>query len=227
MLRAVAVVVLAGAASGCAKYPESGRGPASTRLLVTMTLAAPPNPNFVYIVAFNPSTDTNPTGNGPLPVIAPPWGNGFVAGNVRYFVRWDSAQSPRYLVYRFQTPDLLQFVATGVPINFVEPDPGSRQIRFEIELSQIASTLAEAESFRSVQVNFLTMDRVPQGGSGTKVWDALGDGRLPSGINQFVTIPLTISGTYNNDRFLDLEPTGDVADPSLDIVDWQIEVRRQ
>jgi hypothetical protein len=69
------------------------------------------------------------------------------------------------------------------------------------------------------------MDRIPQGSSTEKVWDALGDSRLPSGINQYVTIPLNLNGFYDNERFQDLEPPNDVQDPSLDIIDWSIEVR--
>ena len=69
------------------------------------------------------------------------------------------------------------------------------------------------------------MDTVPQGSAGSKKWDALGDGRLPSEINTPITISVRTGGTYNNTTFSNLEPRGDVIDPDLDIVDWQIEVR--
>ncbi len=184
------------------------------------------NQNFVYIVALNPSTESNPPTTGPIPVIAPPWGNGFVAGNATHFVRWDVSQSPDYLLYEFRDAQLLTWVAIGVPVNYEDVMPGARRIYFEIDLDQIVPT-GTADTYKSIQVNFLTMDNVPQGTGGDKVWDALGDSRIPSGINQYVTIPLTTSGVYDNARFADLEPRLDTQDPSLDIVDWRIEVRFQ
>lgn len=210
--------------SGCARFPDGGGGAAGKRLIFTFTLAAEVNPNYVYIVAFNPSTETNPTVQGPIPVIAPPWGNGFVAGTATHFMRWDSFQSPRFQIYAFQNANLLEFVPTSVPVNFVEIGPTTRQFRFEIELGQIAGA-NPPENLRSLQVNILTMNVVPQGTTGSKVWDALGDGRTPQGINEFIRIPLTNPGVYTNTTFLNLEPNGDVVDPALDIVDWSIEVR--
>jgi len=212
------------AASGCARYPESGGGAGGKRLIFTLKLAADVNPNYVYIIALNPSTEVNPTVQGPIPVIAPPWGNGFVAGTATHFVRWDSFQSPRYQLYAFQNAQLIEFVPIGVPIDYVEVTPGSRQLKFTLELSQFAGGNPPGD-LKSLQVNFLTMNVVPQGSGGDKVWDALGDGRTPGGINEYIKIPLTGSGLYDNARFLNFEPNGDVVDPALDIVDWSIEVR--
>ena len=212
--------------AGCAKFPSGPGARRVTRLIFTLTVSSEINPNFVYIVALRPSTEDNPTTTGPIPVIAPPWGNGFVAGNCTHFVRWDVAQSPDYLLYSFLDPDLLQYVAIGVPVNFEDVLPGGKVLHFDLDLDQIVPK-ADLDTFRSLQVNFLTMDHVPQGGTGDKVWDALGDSRLPSGINQFVTIPLRSSGLYDNARFQDLEPSGDTTEPSLDIVNWSVEVRAQ
>lgn len=210
---------------GCAKFPGGGGGAGSKRLIFKMTMDGPINPGFVYIVALNPSTLESPITQGPIPVIAPPWGNGFVAGGVTYFVRWDTAQSPHFLIYQFRDGQLIDYFERGVPVNYLEVGAGDKTIQFEIDLAQIASSTAEADTFQSVQVNFLTMDRVPQGTSGDKFWDALGDGRLPTEINEFVNIPLRTSGTYDNRRFQDLEPRGDAPDPALDIIDWSVEVR--
>lgn len=190
-----------------------------------MTMDGPVDPNKVYIVAMNPSTEQVPSTQGPIPVIAPPWGNGMVAGTVTHFVRWNVAQSPRYLIFQFRDTQLIDYFERGVPINFLDVEPGDRQIQFEIELGQIAANQAEAESFRTLQVNFLTMDNIPQGNSGDKVWDALGDGRLPQEINEFINVPLRTSGVYDNRHFQNLEPQGDNPDPSLDIVDFAVEVR--
>lgn len=210
--------------SGCARFPDSGGGPGAKRLIFTVRMAAEINPNYVYVVAFNPSTEMNPTVTGPIPVIAPPWGNGFVAGTATHFVRWDSFQSPRYQVFAFTNATLLEFFAIGVPVAYVDVPPGGRQLRFELDLSQIAGGIPP-ENLKSLQLNFLTMNVVPQGTGGDKTWDALGNSLLPSGVNEFIKIPLTQSGSYSNTTFLDLEPAGDVADPALDIVDWTIEVQ--
>jgi hypothetical protein len=228
-LRLLLGLLLAGALAlaGCAKFPGGGGGQGSTRLIFELELDGPINPNFVYIVALRPSTEDVPTTQGPIPVIAPPWGNGFVAGGVTHFVRWDVTQSPHYLIYQFRDSQLIDYFERGVPITFQEVEPGGRILRFEIELTQIAASQAEAESFRTLQVNFLTMDGVPQGSGGDKSWDALGDGRLPSEINEYVNIPLRTAGVYDNRRFQDLEPRGDNPDPALDILDWSVEVRPQ
>ena len=224
-LRSLALILIALAVGGCAKFPSGPGSSGAPRLIFQMELDGPVNPNFVYIVAMNPSTEDNPTTEGPIPVIAPPWGNGFVEGTVTHFVRWDTTQSPHYLIFQFRDAQLIEFFERGVPINFLEVEPGGTIIRFEIELTQIATDLAQALTFRTLQVNFLTMDNVPQGTGGDKSWDALGDGRIPGEINEFVNIPLRTSGIYDNRRFQDMEPVGDNPDPALDIKDWSVEVR--
>lgn len=182
------------------------------------------NPNYVYIVALNPSTEDNPTTQGPIPVIAPPWGNGFVAGQARYFVGYNFLIPGQFNLYRFVDANLNEYEFAGIPVVFEEVTPGTNRLRFELTLGQLASSAAEAATYRSLQINFLTMDRVPQSGS-AKSWDALGDGRLPSEINSPITVSLRFSRTYTNATFFNLEPRGDVADPDLDIVDFIVEVR--
>ena len=93
---AIALVI-----GGCAKYPSSSTGATSKRVSFTMTISGALNPNYVYIVALNPSTQLNPTTTGPIPVVAAPWGNGFVAGGCTYFVEWIPAQSPDYGIFKF------------------------------------------------------------------------------------------------------------------------------
>lgn len=219
------------ATGGCAKFPANG-GAYNTHLIVRMTVdghiknGPGEQTQYVYIVAFNPSVDLYPTGPGPEPVIAPPWGNGFVAGGVTHFVRYDSQQFAPYVVYKFTSQDLLAWGATGVPVNSLDPNQGPT-IQFEIDLSQITPDGLTPDQLQSVQVNFLTMDRVPQGNdTGTKFWDALGDGHDPNSINDYVRIPLNVSATYDNAYFQDLEPSGDTPDPDLDIVNWSVEVRK-
>jgi len=215
---------------GCAKLPPEGSIPVTKRLVFTVTTANPLNPNYIYMVALNPSTDVNPTTQGPVPVVAQPWGNGFVAGGCSNFVWWDPSQPPgaHYTIYQFVDASLINFVRTSVPVDSTEPPVGTgRTLQFTIDLAQIAPSVDVANSYQNIQINLLTMDRRPQGNdTGGKNWDALGDGRIPSQINTWVTIPLRVSGVYTNQTFSNIEPTGDVADPALDIVDFSIEVRQ-
>lgn len=215
-------------APGCAKFPADGAAGTTTRVIFTMKVAGKINSNYVYLVAMHPSQDANPTTQGPIPVISQPWGNGFVAGTVDLFVRWDPLTSPTYIVYRFQDPNLIQYVQVGVPVTYTTINPGDTTIQFSLDINQIASSLAEVPLLKSMQVNFLTMDRVPQGNDpGSKFYDALGNTLDPAHINDFVIIPLDRAGVYNNTRFNNLEPSGDTPDPDLDMVDWSVEVRIQ
>ena len=210
--------------AGCAKVPDGAVVATTKRLIFTLRVQGEIRSDYGYFVALRPSLDLNPTTQGPIPVIAPPWGNGFVAGGVTHFVRWDPAQSPRYLIYQFRDTNLLDFFQIGVPINYVEVTPGAKEIKFEIDLSQLVTNPLDQQS---IQVNFLTMNRVPSGNSGSKDWDSLGDSRLPQEINDYITIPLRTSGVYDNARFSDLEPSNDAPDPDLEITDFRVEVRLQ
>lgn len=220
--------------AGCAKFPVGG-GAQNTHLIFTMrvaghirngTLPGEPTP-YIYMVAVNPSTDLFPTVQGPVPVISAPWGNGMVAGNATHFIRYLLAQPYPYTVYQFTTPDLLQYGATGTPVNTLDPGQNGSVLQFEIDLSQITPNGVDPATLQSVQVNFLTMDRIPQGGDPNgKFWDALGDGHDPNSVNDYVRIPLTSSAIYNNQSFQDLEVPGDTPDPNLDIIDWSVEVRK-
>lgn len=216
------------AMAGCAKLPDNGTGANGTRLSFTLKVSREIKPGYIYMVALRPSADLNPPEQGPIPVISPPWGNGFVAGTVTHFVMWANTQSPRYLLYQFRPgTNLIEYFAIGAPVNYIDVNPGEKTLRFELDLTQLAPDAATAATFQSLQVNFLTMDRIPQGSGGTKNWDALGNGSLPGEVNSPITIPLRTSGTYNNARFNDLEVPGDVPDPDLDITDFTIEVRTQ
>jgi hypothetical protein len=237
---ALQVVGLAAlACSGCAKFPTSG-GPQNTHVIFTMTVAGhirngedplEPTP-YVYMVAVNSSTDANPTTNGPIAVVGIPWSNGMVVGDVTHFIRyWPGQQVYPYTVYEFpSTTDLTNYVAEGAPISSSDPGLNGTTIQFEIDLSQVTPSGLLPADLKSLQVNFLTMNRPYTGtDTGTKQWDALGDGHDPNTVNLTITIPLGFSGTYNNSTapFQDIEPQGDgPPDPNLDIVNWSVEVRK-
>lgn len=231
-------IVLAVLASGCARTPTGATG-AGTRLVFTMKVEghihgsiAGESP-FVYIVAMHFSKDSNPTTTGPIPVVSPPWGNGFVAGNCNYFLRWDPASSPSgYLLYRFDPNDLTltNYSVVGTPIVTQVVPSGGTTIQFSIDLSQLGYSASDLAALKSVQLNYLTMDRVPQGGdTGQKVWDALGDPRTASGVNTWITVPLNVAKGYGPrfGSFTGLVSPGVVPSPDLDIVDFSVEVQIQ
>jgi len=194
-----------------------------------MQMAGPINRSFVYMVALRPSNEASPPELGPIPVVAPPWGNGFVAGDVSHFVQWNDFVTPKFQVFEFRNgTNLIEYRSTGVPVLFIDVPAGGDTIEFELNLEQLAPAPADALNYQSLQINFLTMDRIPQGGATSKNWDALGDSRLSTEVNSPITIPVRISGIYNNrtNQFLDLEPVNDTSDPALDIKEWQVEVRR-
>jgi hypothetical protein len=215
--------------SGCAKFPPGGGAGPSRRLHFVIELAAPVNPNYVYIVAINDANDPTGALGGPIPVISRPWGNGFVAGKATHFVRYDGFQpSGGYALYRFtDLQNLLTWVLVGVPVNFVTPGPDDRFLDFEIDLSQIRRPPQDPMDIQFLQINILTMDRVPTNPNdpGEKIWDAFGDSRNPGSINDYITIDIRTDRVIRNSDFPNLEPQGDVREPSLDIIDWRIEVR--
>jgi len=219
--------------ASCAKFPAIGSSQ-DIHLIFTMTVAGhiqdgtgqDPGP-YVYIVAIYPSTDLNPTVVGPEPVVAPPWGNGFVAGNATAFIRYGLDQALPYTVYLFSDPSLNAYGATGVPISSLNPN-GTATIQFEVDIAQLEPSNFDVTTLQSVLVNFLTMDKAPTGSySGQKYWDALGDSQSVGSINDYVRIPLTYSFTYDNNYFSQLEPAGDVSPsdvPNLDIVNFSVQV---
>lgn len=213
--------------AGCAKFPAV-TVPDATRVVFRMTVRGEIRPDYVYIVAIRPSLDLNPTGDGPIPVVSFPNPNGFVAGNVGYFVRW-SPDVQQYTLYRFDDASLTLFTPIGVPINTLDVTTGSRTIGFELSLEQLVTTPGTSNTLQSLQVNFLTMNRLLDASAGSsRIMDCLGNTNTILELNNPVRIPLATSSLYDNSRFSFLEPPeADCPDPDLDITDWSIEVTRQ
>lgn len=233
-MRRACLALAAFLAAGCARFP-SVPGQNSTRIIVTMTVSGQLKPNYVYVVAMNFTPQNPPTTGGPIPVVRSPWGNGFVAGTVSNFVRWDpNILAPGgFGLFKFQDPDLLAPVQIGIPVTYEEVQPGGKTLRFSVDISQLGLSPVDQAALQVVQINMLTMDRVPTGSDpGTKIWDALGDSTTISGINEWINVPLYVSGTYNNVQGIQnqgLEAANDLSgqyDPDLDIVSWQVEVQR-
>lgn len=249
------LIALFAMCTSCARQPSTGVDLKNTRIIFTATvdgtlkngLTDGTGSSYVYMVAVRVCNEVNPKTGGPIPVVAPPWGNGFVAGNATHFILWDPTQASPYGIYRFSyvdqvrqnnpgnpvapyladnlSPnDLTQWALVGVPIVIDTTKPN--QIQFELSLEQLVLAKTDLSLVHTLQFNFLTMDRIPQTGV-SKFWDALGDSTTVSGINQYVTVSLDTNGVYNNLRSGDIEPRGDQPNPDLDLVDWQVEVRLQ
>lgn len=227
MRRIVWLALSLALASGCAKFPPVIAADA-TRILFTVTFRGQIRNDYVYIIPIRTSVELNPVGDGPVPVVSFPTNNGFVAGNVNYFVRW-TPDAQQYTLYRFTDASLSFFSPVGIPLNSTPVFPGSRTLQFELSGEQLVTTPGTSNNLQALQVNFLTMNRLLDSTSGsTRVIDALGDTRQILQLNQPVRIPLATSSLYDNSRFAFLEPVdSDCPDPDLDIVDWSIEVRRQ
>jgi hypothetical protein len=216
-LSCLVIVVLA---SGCANFPANATPVTGKRLVVTMTVAGQIDPNYHYYVAFDTSGQTSP---GPLPVVGPPWGNGWGTGNITNYVIFDAVQPQGgYGVYRI-TPgtNLLGSVYVGPPINFATPPTGATKLQFSIDLGQLATPTVPATSISQININFITTDVVPVDPNfpGPKYFDGLG----VSG-NDFVTISVLTNQVYSNSR-TNIEQAGDVPIPNLDIIDWSVEVQ--
>lgn len=220
---------------GCAKFPDTPVT-GSTRLIFNFDVDGAIRTGsevggtgvpYIYMIALRFTDQDNPPDAGPSPVVSPPWGNGFVSGKATHFIWWDPTVGNEFLIYRFNNPDTLtEWLPIGVPISAQHVNIGDKRIRFELELAQLYPVQAERDALRTVMVNILTMDRIPQTGS-SKEWDALGDSRNIASLNNWVNIPLRTSATYNDTLAGDLEPQGDQANPDLDVVDWSVEVRLQ
>jgi hypothetical protein len=169
------------------------------------------------------------------------------------FVRWDNLQPQGYGLYHvIGDPNRSNFIFEGQPVTFVAPDPTdprtANQLRFEIDLSQLivdsngqpltdpAQAAAAANALRFLQVNIVATDVVPRDVTTpvSKQVDSLGDSRSLLGATSFLVVDVTqIGRVYNNAAFVGqaiAEPdTLDVYngnDPSLDLLDWSVEVRQ-
>lgn len=222
---------------GCARVP-AGANLTGGRLIVSMTVAGQINPNDFYFVLFD-ATNSATADQGPIPVVAPPWGNGFAAGQFGTFVRIDSTQpNGGYGVYAvIPNTNLQTFQYLGSPIAPAPVSGGTSQIQFTIPLSQLATAALPQSQITFVKINFITTDRVPTNPNDTtpKEFDALGDARIPTQVNDPITIPVTQSGTFDNTSSLTPEPAGDVtqcgngifqsvSNNDLDIVNWSVQV---
>ncbi len=244
-------------AGGCARLPPSKTALSGKRLHVVVRFRSPINPNNHYFFLINNASDQNAP--GPVPVLNPPYGNGFATGSgggtagFTDFVRFDNLQPQGYGLYHaLGDPNRSNFIFEGQPVAFTAPDSSDPRsanlLQFDIDLSQLivdgngnplpdatqATQLANA--IRFLQINFVSTDVIPRdvATAVVKQVDSLGDSRTLLGASSFLIIDTSqIGRIYDNASFLGqaiAEPdTLDVFngnDPSLDMVDWSIEIRQ-
>jgi hypothetical protein len=217
----VALAVLAALslpmAGGCARTPAGAVSQLKRQILVQMTVRGQINPQRHYFFAIDTSNDTS---QGPLPTVAPPWGNGWGAGRITYYVQVDAAQPGFYGLYRFDPKSLLQTPTyLGRPIAY-SPIENTNTLSFSLSLDDLLDP--NGAPAQNLNLNFITTDRIPLDPNDRepKLVDALG--RVG---NNYISINTQQQRIYQNSQSSEPEASGDVADPDLDIVDWQIEVR--
>lgn len=208
---------------GCAKFPEQPPVPISRdRLVITLTYAAPIEPNFYYFIAID--DDGDPL-TGPLPATTRPWGNGWGVpqseippSRIRYFVEIRNRQAGTFRIDLFQPPFTTTFL--GVPLEFINLQPN--QIRVTLDLRQVFSDFPDRP--QRIELNFISVDELkldPTDNTPREGFDALG----ATG-NDFVSIPLTSTQTFRNGEGFIRETSGDSRIDALDLTDWEVRVVR-
>jgi len=183
-------------------------------------------------------------------------GSGASAGGFTDFVRFDNFQPGNngYTLYHVVgDPNRSTFVNEGSPITTTRPDPNDprtgKQLQFQLDLSQLVTdgagkpldpsqAVAIANNIRFLQVNIISTDVIPADLATpvNKQVDSLGDTRTSTGQSTFIVIDLSQNRIYRNSDFVgqfSFEPSdNDIfgsanPDPSLDLVDWSVEIRQQ
>lgn len=224
-LSLVAGLAILLAAGGCARLPPSKTTLSGKRLHVSIRFRSPINPNNHYFFLINNAGDQN--AHGPVPVLDPPYGNGFATGSgggtagFTDFVRFDSLQPQGYALYHaLGDPNRSNFIFEGQPVAFTAPDGGDPRsanlLQFDIDLSQLivdgngaplpdaAQAKSLANAIRFLQVNFIATDVVPRDVATpvVKQTDSLGDSRTLLGASSFLVIDVTQTGRiYDNAAF--------------------------
>lgn len=252
----LSAVLGAGFAGGCARQPPGSNALSGKLLIVTMVFRAGINPNFHYFFLMNNAGSQSAPGPVPVFVAPYgngfATGSGGGTAGFTDFVRYDAQQPQAYGLYHaIGNPNASNFVYEGRPVSFTVPDPNnpnsSNQLQFAIDLSQLivdsnGNPLSDqtqaanmAKTLQWLQVNMISTDIIPRDVSTTveKQVDSMGDDRTSAAASSFLIVDLTQNRTVHNSDFvgqLVYEPADpDVfggSDPTLDLVDWSIQVQQ-
>ena len=201
---------------GCAHVPGGGTAGA-VRLSVVLRLAGPVNDNYQYFFLIRNAGEEVPH-NGPIPIIQPPYLNGFATGQFNDttqpdyaagftdFVEYSRVQrqvtASGYTVYHLPggikgDPNRDIFVTRGEPDFAVSPAGGSI-LRFELAVNRLTPDVGSGEldpsngTNRFLQINVVATTTTPHSPTTidpSKFLDAFGEQRIGSGtFNDFITI---------------------------------------
>lgn len=243
--------------AGCAKAPGGSNGDISPvsgpQLFITMTVKGAINPNYYYYVLFNINDTPGPNGTsvtGPVPVVAPPYGNGFAAGAFTHYVEYggnNASPGGTGFGYYAISSDLLTPSYQGSTGVLIQSSATTSTLSFQIPLAQlvpVGSSLT-VDNINQLEVNFVntnTPNVIGDSLATPKFFDSL---NLPSSTGSFVDINVRSAGgtvqqglyndaTTNNEGPLDVAQSGNgmpttvtgtvsgVDTDALDIIDWSI-----
>lgn len=236
---------------GCARAP-AGAG-AGVRLRATIRVNGPVNDFYHYYFLIRNAADASGQ-NGPIPVILPPYLNGFATGQnaatagFTDFVEYSRGQrQPTASGYGlYHVPDGINgdpnrnvFAARGEPEYAMTPS--GNVLLFELDLSRIQPAQGEPDPNngqlpRYLQVNVLATTTTPTDPlvpDPDKYVDAMGEQMLGSGtFNTFLTIDTQQNRLYESSSspgYPGYEPLNDVypstKDPAVDIAYWSISIQ--
>lgn len=220
-----------------------------------MTVKGTINPSYYYYVLFNVNNTPGPNRTavtGPVPVVGPPYGNGFAAGAFTNYVEYNGGV-PGGTGFGFYaiSADLLQpkyLGSTGYLVTSAV-SPGNT-LSFQIPLAQLAPSGLTVDGINQLEVNFVATNVVNVIGdslSTPKYFDAL---NLPTSTGSFVDINVRTAGGavqqgLYQDSLTNNEGPGDVAQAGngvpqvvtgtvsgvttddLDITDWSLRLNPQ
>ncbi len=233
---------------GCARFPANPGAASGKRLVFTLTFQndlrlglGDDQTAYSYLVLID--NDNDPTGaTGPIPVIqkspAGSWGNGYAAGHFTHVVAlgpFKSFQGPGVIgLYKLNDPDVdqNQLIPRGQPVSVTDPHTGDKVIRFELDTHQLGIDLTQDQNPVFIQVNVVATNVIPDNPAGDydRFWEAFGN-NAEGNLNKYINIDVRQDGVYDLQKYgADFEPVGDVrngdrTEPSLDLIDFQIEVR--
>lgn len=221
---AAAAALAAMAAGGCAKSPGgTNLGP---RLIVTLRFRDPVNPTYRYYFLIRNADDIADK-NYPIPVIAPPYGNGIATSahngitpkGFTDFVLYTAAQpsSSGYLLYHVN-PSVLNapdnptsFMPGPEPVNPVPPQTSDPHLlQFELPISYLQPPSSECDPNTPpgcpqgsiLQINIVATTKLPADPNSNdpqKFTDAIGDQTQGSAtFNSFVHVDTRTATVYQS-----------------------------
>ncbi len=189
--------------AGCAKAPGGSNGAISPvsgpQLFVTMTVRGKLNPNYYYYVLFNINNTPGPGGTsvtGPVPVVAPPYGNGFAAGAFTNYVQYHATNGGTGFSYYAISPDLLTPSYLGSTGVLVQSAASDTTLSFQIPLAQLVPTGSSltVNDINQLEINFVatnTLNVIGDSLANPKYFDSLG---TPESTGTYVNINVRLPG---------------------------------